>query len=399
MKIRIGPPATGANYYPRTILIKRIFRALEQSHLAFLGPRRTGKTSCLEDILANPPKGYLPIMLNLENYDNVTDWLTGMVSALRMTIKRPTPHTRWFVEKCGHFLTNIEEIQVLGNGIKRSKSGEKVQVWRKLAEDFLKLLKESNAPVLFLLDEFPTFLLLVAKNSSPEEAEAVLNWFRAARNELKDLAPRFLVTGSIGLKGVVRRLRLSTTINDFDTREIVPLEKEEAIDLLGLLAKGNNIPLDEAGCLQIIELLGANWPILLQLFVSEIQEADFKQPPTAAELEKIYHEQLIGGNRNEYCSGMFTRLAKAFNENEERLSRAILKALCRSKRGLTRDELEALHVRLVPDKTLRSLANGELDYVVDELKHDGYLLQEKGGEQRTRFASNILRDYWLRKTS
>jgi hypothetical protein len=41
----------------------------------------------------------------------------------------------------------------------------------------------------------------------------------------------------------------------------------------------------------------------------------------------------------------------------------------------------------------------ELDCVLDALKHDGYLLQAAGGEQRTGFASHILRDYWRRKTS
>jgi len=37
--------------------------------------------------------------------------------------------------------------------------------------------------------------------------------------------------------------------------------------------------------------------------------------------------------------------------------------------------------------------------VLDSLKHDGYLRQDFDGEQRTHFASNILRDFWKRKTS
>jgi hypothetical protein len=45
------------------------------------------------------------------------------------------------------------------------------------------------------------------------------------------------------------------------------------------------------------------------------------------------------------------------------------------------------------------MVGDELECVLDALKHDGYLLQESDGEQRTRFASNILRDYWRRKTS
>jgi hypothetical protein len=50
MEIRIGPPATGSNFYKRPALIAGLLRALRRGNVAFLGPRRTGKTSCLEEI-------------------------------------------------------------------------------------------------------------------------------------------------------------------------------------------------------------------------------------------------------------------------------------------------------------------------------------------------------------
>ena len=63
--LRIGPPVTGKNFYQRPALIAKLLRALKRGHVAFLGPRRTGKTSCLEEIKANPD-GFIPILLNLE---------------------------------------------------------------------------------------------------------------------------------------------------------------------------------------------------------------------------------------------------------------------------------------------------------------------------------------------
>lgn len=399
MNIRVGPPVSGDNFYPRPALIARIFRALERGNLAFLGPRRTGKTSCLREILANPPTGYVPILLNLERHDNVAAWLTDMVAAVRAELEKPGPKAPWLVQQSGAFLRRIEEIHVLGNGIKLAASTGAPQSWRKLADEFLNLLKESDAPFLFLLDEFPAFLNLVARKNSREEVEAVLNWFRSARHELLDRAPRFLVTGSIGLKGVVRHLGLVPSINDFDTLEIPPLEENEALKLLERLAQDNQIPSDDKGRRHILRLLGANWPILLQLFICEIQDADFKEAPSISELDRLYRESLVAGNRNEYCDGMFTRLRQAFSESECRLAREILKTVCRLEYGLTREELEALHARLVPDAAHRAILGDELDYVLDALRHDGYLLQEASGEQRTRFASNILRDYWQHKTS
>jgi len=89
MNIRVGPPVTGDNFYPRPALITRILRALEQSHVVFLGPRRTGKTSCLEEILVNPPTGYVPILLNLEKHDSVIGWLGEMVAAVRAALDKP----------------------------------------------------------------------------------------------------------------------------------------------------------------------------------------------------------------------------------------------------------------------------------------------------------------------
>jgi hypothetical protein len=399
MNIRLGPPVTADNFYPRPALISRILRALERGNVAFLGPRRTGKTSCLKAILSNPPTGYVPILLNLEKHDTVIGWLTDMVTAVRTELDKPGPKAPWVLQHGGAFLKRIEQIQVMGTGIKLVAAADDPQPWRKPADEFLNLLKESDAPFLFLLDEFPAFLNLVALKNSREEVEAVLSWFRSARHELIDRAPRFLVTGSIGLKGVVRRLDLSPSINDFDTLEIPPLADGEALNLLERLANDNHVPLDNRGRRHILDLLGANWPILLQLFICEIQDESFKKAPTKAQLDHLYRERVVSGNRNEYCYGMFTRLKQAFSESECRLAREILKTICRSDHDLTREEFEAIHVRLVPDATHRALLGDELDYVLDTLKHDGYLLQETGGEQRTRFASNILRDYWLRKTS
>jgi hypothetical protein len=397
MELRIGSPVTGDNFYRRPALIAKLLQALRRGNVAFLGPRRTGKTSCLEEIKANPGK-FLPILLNLEKHDTVEAWLADMVRELRKMMEQPQPKIAWAKEKMARFLDRIKKIEApIVGGVELSQNKARAS-WRKPADEFLALLADEDVPVLFLLDEFPTFLKLVAKKSSRDEVEAVLNWFRAARHDLKDRQARFLVTGSIGLKGVVRGLRLAPTVNEFDTHEIPPLTNDEAHGLLENLAKDNGLPLNSKGRSHILKLLGANWPILLQLFISENQDGEFAQAPTAKELDRLYRERLVHGSRNQYCDGMYDRLKEIFSTSECQLAREILKATCRSADGLSRDDFEAIHVRVVPEPSLRAL-NDELDHVLDTLKHDGYLLQQTEGKQVTRFASNILRDFWLRKTS
>jgi len=367
-----------------------------------LGPRRTGKTSILKALRDSPPEGSVAVFINLEKHHTVAAWLEEMIVATKALVDEPSanwPGWDKTAKAFARFLKRIDSVTIPGGGgFKLNPAG--VQDWRPIADAFLALLVDSRAPILYLLDEFPWFLDLVAKKSSPHEVEAVLAWFRHARQELTDHPARFLVTGSIGLNGLVRRLGLSPTINEFDTVEILPLSEHEALAFLQQLAHDEGISLTGSGRRCILRLLGTNWPIILQLFISEIQEWQCvakKKTPSAVNLHDIYRDHLVGGNRNKYCSEMWDRLPKVFDAGELRLAREILKELCLDPAGKTREQFNELHARLVPDDAHRAHVAEELDYVLDTLKHDGYVAQPPQDGHRTRFASNILRDYWTRR--
>jgi len=87
-ELRIGSPATGDNYYPRPALIAKLLRSLKGDNVAFLGPRRTGKTSCLEQIKAQPGH-FVPILINLEKHDTVEAWFSEMLAKLRVALAEP----------------------------------------------------------------------------------------------------------------------------------------------------------------------------------------------------------------------------------------------------------------------------------------------------------------------
>lgn len=404
MKTRVGPPVTGDDFFPRHHVMDRLVRALGRGNVSFLGPRRTGKTSILKAIKSASPGGRIGIYINLEKHHTVAAWLEDMIAATKGVIEQPNPARQWAHhagKALATFLMRVETIELPGGGgVKLAPAAAKG--WRPAADAFLNFLIDSQLPVLFLLDEFPWFLELVAKNSSPDDVKEVLSWFRNARQTLSDHPARFLVTGSIGLDGLVRRLRLSPTVNEFDTVVIPPLSDDEALSFLEQLASGEGVALTATGRKQIVQLLGANWPILLQLFISEIQEwqiANGKGAPSKTDLQRLYREELVGGNRNKYCSEMWERLPKAFNESELRLAREILKEIRSAAPGVTRDQLETIHARLVPDAAHRALVADELDNVLDTLRHDGYILKSPAHANRTVFASNILRDYWIQRLS
>jgi hypothetical protein len=123
MKLRIGPPVTGDDFYLRPYLIQTLTRALNGGHVAFLGPRRTGKTSCLKAIVADPPAGYVPLLLNLEKHHSITDWLKEMAAATRAALEKPAPKLQWLKDTAADFLKRLEKIDF--HGVKIELSGSK----------------------------------------------------------------------------------------------------------------------------------------------------------------------------------------------------------------------------------------------------------------------------------
>jgi len=92
---------------------------------------------------------------------------------------------------------------------------------------------------------------------------------------------------------------------------------------------------------------------------------------------------------------MLERLGRLFATREQPVARALLKAVSRSDSGLTRDQIEVIAAEALPGDD--PLSEEDLLFVVDVLKHDAYLRQDVDGDQKTRFFSAVLRDYWIRK--
>lgn len=398
MKLKIGNPATGTDFFPRKSIRNRLLRALARDHVAFVGPRRTGKTSILKNIAQHPPSGIAAVFLDLEKFSTVPEWLSALLEPTKKLITG-SEKGGWLAgsgKTAKSLLSRIEKLEVLGNGITLTADRPAPDAWRPLADQFLDLLQDADLPIYFLLDEFPWYLGHLARKHTPEEVEAVLNWFRSARQELAGRRTRFLVTGSIGLEGLLRRIGLSPTANDFDTIEIPPLTDEEALDFLMKLSTGEDIPLNQTAGRRILKLMGANWPILLELFMSELQEMELKRSPTMTELKDLYEVRMVRGSRNKYCQEMFSRLSKdeLFSPTERRIAFDCLKLLT-ARSTIGGGDMDEIHSKIVPDGAVRSMTGNELGFVIDTLRHDGYLIRCEDGQYQ--FASNILRDYWIHR--
>ena len=371
MHIIIGAPVTGNDFYPRNQVVDKVKKALQNEHVLFLAPRRTGKTSVLLRLQQVAPAQ--AIVLDLEGFDHPGLWIKAMACKLG-EITDPA----W-----------LHRLKQKGEFVHRFKS-EYMEIteanWEEKADKLLQDLHGLDEAVWFLLDEFPIMIDKIAKRHGAADASAVLHWLRRSRQENVGSPVRFLLTGSIGLDSVLRRHNIRGPANDLRRETLTPLGADEALELALKLAHDNSIPLNEALAREYIDRLGpAIWPYFIQLFVAELQDHD-PDPNHPADLEAIYRSVTHGNhNRNQYSDNMWERLQDIFNPAEAATARALLKTLAAQDSGV---ELEQL-------RTLSPLEDSDFFYVLDVLQHDGYLIEDDGG--RLRFFSHLLRDYWRRR--
>lgn len=370
MRIIIGPPATGANFYPRDIITQRLLKTLQMEHVLFLAPRRTGKTSVVLNLMEQASAQC--VFLNLEKCNHPMLWIKSMAAKLS-----EIQDESWLrlLKATGDFLPR------LNSEILELKEAD----WNQAAERLLKNLGKLNKPVWFLLDEFPSMVDLIAKKHGAAEAEAAVHWLRCWLQENTQSPVRFLLTGSIGLDNVLRRHRIRGPGNDLNRQFLLPLTANEGMELAQRLADSNGIPLNKTLASEYVQRLGpAIWPYFIQLFIHELQDAA-ATPHRQCDLNAVYNA-VAHGSRNRYATNMWERLAEIFDGTMLNTARQVLKLAAATDNGL---EYSALRSQVA------NLEEEDYGYVLDVLLHDGYLSESPDG--RVHFFSHLLRDFWRHK--
>lgn len=370
MRITIGSPATGNNYYPRNAVVNKLERALQSEHVLFLAPRRTGKTSVLLNLQKTAPAR--AVFLDLEGFNHPAAWIKAMTAELSKI-----QDESWLqkIKQASGFLHRFRI-----NAFQITEAS-----WEEQADSLLQDLHTLNEPVWFLLDEFPTMIDKIAAKHSVEEASAAMHWLRRSRQQNTGSPVRFLLTGSIGLDSVLRRHGIRGPANDLRREILPPLSSAEALELAIKLAQDNGVPLNESLAQEYIQRLGpAIWPYFIQLFVAELQDRN-PQSDQPVNMEEICRT-VAHGRRNQYSENMWIRLGEVFNDAEAATARELLKKIAAQEPGIP---LETLRTQLP------QLVENDFFYVLDVLQHDGYLIE--GDDGYLRFFSHLLRDYWRRK--
>ncbi len=381
-----GSVARGSDFFDRSAEIAELVHLLERDHTLLLAPRRSGKTSLMYRLKDRPPPGWTVVYTDVESATSEAAFVSRLIAVIR---EANPPGARW--PMLGSALTALlDRFEKVQAGPVQIEMAQAIAAdWMDVGVLLFRLMRGLKTPLMLAIDEFPIFLGRILDEGGPERARVLLDWFRALRlgEEVHASGARFLLAGSIGLDAVVSRAGLTATINDLVTFRLGPLTASKAREMLARLGTGEHLALPDAVRDRILHHIDWPVPFHLQLLFSEVLRAHrFREEPLTEALVDRAYESLLAPDKRKHFAHWVERLS--FEAPAERaLATAILTAAARDPQGVSVDTLAQLR------RDLPRQDPPDPDALLRGLEHDGYLARDGA---RWRFASSLVRDWWLR---
>ena len=245
--------------------------------------------------------------------------------------------------------------------------------------------------MLLVVDELPIFLtrMLRADDGNRRRVDEFLSWLRAATQGLKG-SPVLIVSGSIGLRPLVNRLGIPDRINHLDPFRLGPWDRDLSIECFERLAADSKLRVEHGVANAVYDKLGLGIPHHVQSFFVRLRDFTIMQGKdrvTVADVETVYHNELLGPAGQNDLVHYETRLKDGLDEDGYRVAMEIL-AEAATQNVFTADArrcLERAYEKLVED------VPACVAETLDVLVHDGYLEPAADGH---RFPSRLLKDWW-----
>ena len=221
-------------------------------------------------------------------------------------------------------------------------------------------------------------------------ADEFLSWLRGLLQVLGDDAPVLVVSGSIGLEPLVRRLGIPDRINHLYPFRLSPWTRKASIECFGLLAESHDLLIENGVAEAVYEALGIGIPHHVQSFFARLRDFATMQGRTrvtVGDVDNVYRNALLGPSGQNDLVHYEIRLKEGLEDESYSIAMEIL-AEAAAREVFTagaRRSLEALYSDIVSD------AAGRIVDALDVLVHDGYL---EAGQDGHRFASRLLKDWW-----
>lgn len=388
MKISVGNPVEGEDFFNREKEQARVWRKLEGSHLLMLAPRRIGKTSLILRLCASAAEhGFQAVQCSFARCESEQD----CVRLLCDTVAEQQATWKKLADTLITPLERLKGVKIGPVGIDWDKS--QPLDWRSLGDSLGKALEQLDTPWLVCIDELPVFILNLLKQGEDGQrrAKAFLYWLRDLRQRHYRKV-KWLLAGSIGLDTITSRLGISDTINDLEPFPLAAFDEATALQFLAKLAESYHLPLSDTVRQAIVQRVGWPLPYYLQLMFSQLRDEweDSGVEPGQAAVERAF-EHLLQPAYRVHFDYWRQRLEEELGQPEAGHAALLLDHASRDPAGLSRDALAQILHQHIHDDPQRDRS---LNYLLDVLANDGYLVERDG---RHAFRLEWLREYWRRR--
>lgn len=388
---RVGSPVTGDDFFDRETEQRQIWEYLHGDDLLLLAPRRVGKTSLMLRLRDTADaRGLEAAYVSVAGAEDEVGFVRKLYESVSKMGSGAEVLKRLRKGPIGRHLKRVRKVSFSGLGFELGEGDP----WEELGAGLADALDRHQGRRLMLVDEVPVFVLkLIRRDPSGDRARQFLSWFRELRqNPDRQGGLHWLLAGSIGLDTVAARLRFGDTINDLYLVRLGSFERDTARLFLRRLSVAYSFPIPDDALEHALDRVGWLIPYYLQLLFRELRTY-CENRGAAADVEAVdrVFEDLLSASKKGYFDYWRQRLDEELGQPDAGSALLLLNAAATDPNGVARASLEQLLAERVSEPEARS---ERLRYLVDVLESDGYLVEE---DQRYRFRSPLLREFWLRR--
>lgn len=389
----VGNWVQGDRFWNRTDELQEFtLRLREGANISLIAPRRVGKTSLMRECARQLAEEFHCVNVDLQASSRPADFFAELVRRTEPL----APFQARVREIFGRLSDKVESVQIAELSLTVRDALE--SRWIDRADRLIEALVGLDRRVILFLDEVPIFVhrLLCAGGrdiceKGEVEAEAFLSWLRRTALAHPQRL-QVVLTGSIGLEPLLRRVGMSGAMNAYYPFEIRPWDKATACACLRALARNYDVYFATHADEQAISRLGVAIPHHVQLFFDYLLDHVRQRGAKAifpGDVDEVYEQRMLGVRGQSMLAHYEERLEKVLSSRHLALGLDLLDE------AATRQVLEAERVIEIAAGVDPQLVE-EVGFVLEVLVHDGYLVSDQSVDGY-RFESLYVRDWWKRR--
>lgn len=391
MRVSTGNWVSGDDFFGRERELEVLERKVRGGgHVLLTGQRRMGKTSLARELGRRlKEQDWLFLFADLEAATCAEDAVAEIAAAAHPIRSRVAA----FGRRLGGALSAIEEF---GVGEFRLKFRGELNAgnWRSRGGELIRACAEHERPALLVMDELPIFLncMLRDEQGDRKRVDEFLSWLRREMQDIGGKSLSLVVSGSIGLEPLVRRLGIPDRINHFYPFRLGPWDRRASIACFERLAGDCGLSIEDGVAAAVYKKLGIGVPHHVQAFFARLQDfaaMQGRERVTLPDVEEVYRTQLLGPPGQNDLVHYETRLEEALEKEDRDIAMDIL-AEAAVRQAFGADARRGLEERLYAESV--DDAPARIADTLAVLEHDGYLQADSPGVYC--FSSHLLRDYF-----